>query len=207
MMDFVSKSAAGDTSLTPELQAAASAMVNKVKALSSGNIPKEVQLIEKQRGEALAELAIGEARGQASAWKRIYVDMLRLTSEGRAGFRTVTAKHAKDMRAHVKANNDDASFKKTRASALVRLSELNTITKAIDAGAKMDADWPFHYAVGHARTVLEGAGKSDNRGRPSTSWIDKLKKYVSKNVPADKLHDAAELIETLAAVGNTPAPL
>lgn len=193
--------AAGDTTLTPELQAAAAAMIEHVKARPQA-IPKDVQLVEKQRGEALAELAINEARGQANAWHRIYVDLLKLTAEGRSGFRTITAKHAKEMRAHVKANNDDPVYKKARASALVRLSELNTISKALDSGLKMEESWPIPFAVGHARTHLDGEGKGDNRGRPTKPWLDKLKEFVSKNVPKEELDKAAELLETMANLSH-----
>lgn len=196
--------AAGDTTLSPELQAAAAAMIQHVKAPPNA-VPKEVQLVEKQRGEALAELAINEARGQANAWKRIYVDLLALTAEGRAGFRTITAKHAKEMREHVKANNEASEYKKARASALVRLSELNTISKALDVGAVFNKEWPFHFAVGHARTALDGEGKGDNRGRPAKPWADKLKQFISKNVPGDQLDAAVELVETMAQLSHAAA--
>lgn len=191
--------AAGNIELSPELKAAADAMVQKVRANPIG-IPKEVLLAETQRGEALAETAIHEARGQANAWARIYHDMLKLTAEGRTGFRKITAKHAKEMREHVKAGGDTDALKRTRNSALVRLSELNTISKAIDNGAVFDKEWPFHYAVGHARASLESDGKADKRGRPAKPWLDKLKEFVAKNVPVTELHTAAELLETMAAV-------
>lgn len=193
--------AAGNTELTPELQAAAAAMVKHVQANPMG-IPKEVQLAETQRGEALAETAIKEARGQATAWLRIYHDMLKLTAEGRTGFRKITAKHAKDMREHVKAANDDPSYDKARRSALTRLSELNTISKAIDNGGVFDKDWPFHYAVGYARTVMDSEGKADKRGRPAKPWMDKLKDFIAKNVPKGELDKAAELIETIAQLSH-----
>lgn len=205
MTDF---SAAGNIELTEEEKAGFAAMANAtiqhVKATPQA-IPKEVQLIETQRGEALAELAINEARTQMDAWRRIYRDILKLTAEGRAGFRSITAKHAKEMRAHVKVNNDAPEYKRARNSALTRLSECNTITKALDNGAKFDPDWPFPYAVGYARTHLEGEGLGDKRGRPADSWMDKLKKFVAKNVPADELLVAAQMIDTMAAVHSNNA--
>lgn len=169
------------------------------------SVDKNVLLVETQRGEALAELAINEARGQASAWHRIYVSLLALTAEGRAGFRSVTAKHAKEMREYVKANESDSAFAGTRRSALVRLSELNTITKAMDHGAKFESEWPFHYAVGYARTHLEGEGKADKRGRPAQSWEEKLRKYVEKNVPKANLDQALSIIATMAEAGEGEA--
>lgn len=193
-------SAAGNTELSEVEKAAAAAMVNHVHAVASGGIPKEVQLIETQRGEALAETAIKEARGQASAWARIYVSLLVLTAEGRIGFRKITNKHAKEMRANVEILGNTGDIKKTRASALVRLSELNTISKAIDGGAKMDKEWPFHYAVGFARQHLETNGAKDGRGRKTKPVLDKVKEFLVKNVPQDQWAQVKELVETLSIV-------
>jgi hypothetical protein len=201
-MSFDPKSAAGDVSLTPAEQAgfAALAKAVQVKSLSSGNIPKDVQLVETQRGEALAEIALKEARGQANAWHRFYLDMLKLTAEGRAGFRKIIAKHAREMRAYVKDAGENPAHKKARNSALVHLSELTTISKAIDAGAVMATNWPYPYAVGYARSLLESQGKKDGRGRKATPWLDKVKTFLSKNVPAAEWDKCVDLVETMAAV-------
>ena len=198
---------AGNTELTPEEKAAAAAMsaevVKRIKA-GSGNIPKDVQLVEKQRGEALAELAINEARHQSSAWGRIYVSMLALVSEGRAGFRSAIAAHQKAMQAHVKANNiDDMEnpvYATAKRSAMSRLSELTTITKALDAGVHFDPSWPFHYAVGQARTALKAAGAGSSRGRKPTPLLDKIKAFLEKNVPEGEWESVRDLVTTMAAL-------
>lgn len=195
------QSAAGDTTLSPELQAAAAAMTATAvaRAQSVANAPAY-----KAKGAALAELAINEARGQSSAWGRIYVSMLELESEGRAAFRSAIAAHQKAMQAHVNANKiedqENPVYATAKRSAMTRLSELTTITKALDAGVEMDKSWPFHFAVGHARTALRAEGKGSKRGRPAKAWMDKVKEFLTKNVPEGEWDQCVDLVETLAKV-------
>jgi len=154
------------------------------------------------KGKALAELAINEARGQGSAWTRIYVSMLELESEGRKAFRSEIAAHQKAMQSHVTAakegDTENPVYATTKRSAMARLSELTTITKALDVGVTFDKAWPFHYAVGHARTALRSEGKGDTRGRKPTPWMDKIKAYLEKNVPEGEWQACTELVETMA---------
>ena len=154
------------------------------------------------KGKALAELAINEARGQGSTWGRIYVSMLELESEGRKAFRSTIAAHQKAMQAHVTANKIDDKenpvYATAKRSAMTRLSELTTITKALDVGVEFDKSWPFHTAVGHARTALRAEGKGSKAGRPAKAWLDKVKEYLTKNVPEGEWESCVELVETLA---------
>ena len=191
--------------LSAEEQKAVAAMVEKVQkqaAVTAKQMDKGTQLVEAQRGEALAELAINEARHQGGAWTRFYRDMLALTVEGRAGFRKVIAKHRKEVTAHVKAADDATPFKRASASALTRLSELTSISKALDVGVEFEKEWPFHYAVGYARTALGSEAKG--RGRPQKPWMDKLKEFLNKNIPEDKREECAEFVETWAQNKDAP---
>lgn len=154
------------------------------------------------KGAALADMAISEARGQGSAWGRMYRSMLDLTVEGRAAFRSKIAAHQKEMQAHVKAASEDGKdnpvFATAKRSGMVRLSELTSISKALDIAVMFDPEWPFHYAVGQAREALRSAGKGSNTGPKATPWIDKVKAYLAKNVPEGEWEQAVELVETMA---------
>ena len=156
------------------------------------------------KGKALAELAINEARGQGAAWTRIYRAMLELEAEGRKAFRSEIATHQKAMQAHVTAHKEGDTenpvYATAKRSGMVRLSELTTITKAIDVGVEFDKEWPFHYAVGHARTALRSQGKADTRGRKPTPVLDKIKAYLEKNVPEGEWESVRDLVTTMAAL-------
>lgn len=181
--------------LTSQEQAATEAMT--AVALARKNAVTNAPAY-KAKGAALASLCIAEARTQGSAWTRFYRSMLELEAEGRAAFRSEIAKLQKEMGVAVKANEDNPAYAGARRSALVRLSQMNTISKALDAGAEMDASWPFDYAVAHAREMLNSQGKGDKRGRKPTPWAEKVKAFLEKNVPEGEWSQAVELIETLA---------
>lgn len=154
----------------------------------------------KAKGAALADLAIAEARGQGSTWGRFYRSMLDLTGEGRAAFRSTIAAHQKAMNAHVKANSPeggkaDPVYDGAKRSGMVRLSELTTISKALDAGIAFETEWPFHFAVAHARTVLRAQGAGSKAGRPAASWEDKFKEYCAKNIPEGEYEKAMEILK------------
>lgn len=183
------------STLTPQEQAAAEAMT--AVAIARKNAVANAPAY-KAKGAALAALCIAEARTQANAWTRFYRSMLDLEAEGRAAFRAEIAKLQKEMGKAVKENEDNPAYAGARRSALVRLSQMNTISKALDAGAEMDASWPFDFAVGHAREVLNSQGKGDKRGRKPTPWMDKVKNFLEKNVPEGEWSQAVELIETMA---------
>ena len=174
-----------------EAQAAeAMTMVSIARAQAKQNAPAY-----EAAGKALASLAIAEARGQGSTWTRFYIDMLGLEAEGRKAFRTEIAAHNRQMQAYV--GESDVN-KTTKRSAFTRLSELTTISKALDVGIEFDNAWPFHYAVGHAREALRSQGAGDKRGRKSGSWMDKFKAYCEKNIPEGEFDSAVELLETMA---------
>ena len=186
-----------DIAAEGQANAAALTAVNAARQQYQVNVP-----VYQAKGKALADLAISEARGQGSAWTRFYRDMLGLETEGRKAFRTTIAAHQKAMQSHVKAasgeGTEDPAYATAKRSGMVRLSELTTISRALDAGIEFDSTWPFHYAVGHARTALRAQGAGSTKGRKVSSWMDKFMVYVSKNVPADKMGQAVELLETMS---------
>lgn len=188
-----------DTSLNSEEQSAAVAMSAIAAARKQQTINAPAYAA---KGKALADLAIAEARGQGSAWTRFYKSMLDLETEGRKAFRSEIAAHQKQMNAHVKAasgeDGDNPVYATAKRSGMVRLSELTTISKALDAGIVFESEWPFHFAVGHAREALRAAGAGSTKGRKAGPWIDKVKAYLAKTVPADQWDQCVELVETLA---------
>lgn len=189
-----------NTQLSAAEQQAANAMVQHVMA---GPVSKLEQKVQENLGRALAETAIAEARHQGSAWGRVYRSMLQLEAEGRAGFRSEIAAHQKAMQGHVKAASVDGPnkvYETTKRSAMVRLSELTTISKALDAGGDFEPDWPFHYAVGQARTLLNSLSMGSTKGRKATPWMDKVKKYLTDNVPEGEWSQCLEMVETLAKI-------
>ena len=175
--------------------------------MAAGRTTKAIQVINAPayaaKGKALADLAIAEARGQGSAWTRFYKSMLELETEGRKAFRSEIAAHQKQMNAHVKANSEEGEadnpvYATAKRSGMVRLSELTTISKALDAAIEFDAAWPFHFAVGHAREALRAAGAGSKKGRKAGPWLDKVKAYLAKTVPAGEWEQCLELVDTLA---------
>lgn len=198
-MSFV----AGNTSLTAEEQAAVQAMTATAIARQQAvaNAPAY-----QAKGKALADLAIAEARGQGSTWGNFYRSMLELESEGRKAFRSAIAAHQKAMQQHVNDNKidgvEDPRFATAKRSGMVRLSELTTISKALDAGVEFEKEWPFHFAVGHARTALRAQSAGSTKGRKATPWMDKVKKYLADNVPEGEWEQCLDLVNTMAAVNS-----
>lgn len=162
------------------------------------------------KGKALADLVIAEARTQAGAWKRYYRSLLELESEGRKAFRSALNAHMKAMQGHVVANSPngkddlDIVFAGAKRSAAVRLSQFNTISRALDLGVEMDKDWPIDYAVSFAREFLRSQSAGDKRGRPAKPWLDKVKEFLSKTVPEGEMSTCLELVETMAALKASP---
>lgn len=190
-----------DTSLTATESAAGVAMtaVALARRQQVANAPAYAA-----QGSALAESAIAEARGQGSTWGRFYVSMLALETEGRKAFRSTITTHQKGMQAHVTANKqgdkENPVYATAKRSAMTRLSELTTISKALDAAIVFDKAWPFHYAVAHARTALRAVGAGSNAGRPAKAWLDKVKEYLTANVPEGEWEICADLVNTMASV-------
>lgn len=139
------------------------------------------------RGKALATTIVNECMSQAGNWTRFYRDLLTLESWGRAAFR-------KELNAAVKNHADKGAVTvAAQRSAKVRISEFNTIARAIDAGVVFDPTWAFHYAVGMARTVSKSAA-----GRKATPALDKIKAYLQKNVPNGEMGKVLEIVKELA---------
>ena len=156
------------------------------------------------KGKALAATIVHECMAQAGAWTRYYVDLCGLEAWGRAAFRAELNAAVKD-KDH--KNKVDPVEDRRRASAKVRISEFNTIARAMDAGIVFDPTWAFHYAVGHARVGLETQGAGSTRGRKPTPALDKIKAYLEKNVPANEWTTVAEMVATMAKIHGADAPV
>jgi len=84
----------------------------------------------------------------------------------------------------------------------VRLSEFNTICKALDKGLVVDLEQSYHTIVGQAREHMRAAGEGDKRGRKATHAIVKLLKSLEKMEGVD----AADT-EAITKVYNLAAEL
>lgn len=155
-------------------------------------------------GAALAQSIINESMAQAGSWGRYYRDLLALESWGRGAFKKTLNASVKDKDYKMKT---DPAEDVRRRSAKVRISEFNTIARALDAGVSFDAQWSYHYAVGQARIALKSEGKASTKGRKATPLMDKIKAYIIKNVPAENMSDVATMIATMAQVHGADAPL
>jgi hypothetical protein len=161
------------------------------------------------QGEALASLFLKEVQNQADIFKRFALDLVPLVYEARRAFRSALSKHLKEMRAHVKASGDAPNFKKAMASAVVRVSEITTISHALDAGMKLNKKHPFHTMVAEARVFREAQASGENdangptrrRGRKATPVLDKVKNYLNKlELTPAQLEEIAEMVATMAQV-------
>lgn len=160
---------------------------------------------EKTRGEAVATTLIAHVKDESGKLKRFLMDILALSMPERSAFRKTVAAHVKEINAHAKAAKgtpDELFYKRTAASATVRLSECKRFSEACDLGfGDAIADMPYTAAVTAARQFLESMGEGDSRGRKSISLLDKVKAIIAKyeTTPA-MLNDVAQMVQTMAQI-------
>jgi len=159
-------------------------------------------------GEALAELFVKFVQGQATSLKLYLNDIVKLSHEGRIGFRVSLNAHVKAINAHVKAKKgmpEHDTFKRAKNSACVRISEAITFSKAIDAGMSYDPNTSdsYHAHIGTARVFLEASsttGPTVKRGRKATPTLDKVRAYLAKaGLDADDFEKVKDICDELAA--------
>jgi len=155
-------------------------------------------------GKALAQTIINQALAEASNWTRFYRDLCTLEEFGRKAFQV-------ELKAAVFVSKDDtdknvAWVKGARSSAKVRISEFNTIAKAIDKGMRADPSWAYHAAVGFAREHLADLGEGSTRGRKAKTWQEKLEAFVKQNVPPEEMAAALQIVQAAAANADNAAP-
>lgn len=163
----------------------------------------------KAQGEALASLFIKEIQNQADIFKRYALELVPMVYEARRAFRSALNKHLTDMRAYVKKSGDDPKYKKALSSAVVRVSEVTTISHALDAGMKINKKHPFHTMVAEARIYRAAqadngqAGPTRRRGRQPKPVLDKVKDYLAKlELSQAQLEEVAEMVATMAQVAE-----
>lgn len=175
------------------------------------------------QGYGLAQTVIAECKGIQNAWSRYAAKLSQLHHEARKAFMAELRKHVKQMREHVKAQENTPEhdmYKKAAASATTQISNLMAVAQAMNNGyvLALQADpetknlvvnaigdyvpvLPFYSIVAEARLFNDSEAKN-GAGRPKKPFLDKLKKFILDNQPdfAANTKDAVELVETLAAL-------
>jgi len=155
-------------------------------------------------GEALALRIIETCKASAATWTRYYADLCKLDPFGRKAFQRVLQASVKDSTYKMgTCEIEDAR----RRSAKARISEFNTIARAMGSNIAFDPTWSHHYAYGHAKVALRSQGTGSTRGPKTKPFLDKLKAYLEKNVPAELWGDVSVMVQTMAKVRTAPAPM
>lgn len=172
---------------------------------------------------ALVQSCIAIAKSEGNQWLRIVSKLADMETAGRKAFRAGLDAHKKEMSEHVKASGDDPVFTGAKSSAIVRFSQLKTVSRAMDAGwqpeAKLDdmgkvARHPadnslilvdgFYACWAQAHTHLKSQGTSDTRGRPAKTFTEKLAKFLKDNKASDG--DLAEALVMLEVFAEAVSP-
>lgn len=165
------------------------------------------------KGEALADVFIARIKDQSGALKSFLKDLAELDQQGRKGFRVAITKHKKQVRAYVeskKGTDEYEMYSRTASSAMVRLSEAVTFSKAVDMGMSVTDELlrqqTYHSLIAMARLyksakASDGVDVSGPTKRKQVSVLERAKAYLLKicKTPED-FEQVAELAETLAAV-------
>jgi len=154
------------------------------------NQPLANEKARKGAGAALADMLCTELQQQAGKLKMYVQSLMDLDSDGRMGFTSYLGQVLKERKMLVKENGTTL-YKAINASASVRLSEFNTICKALDKGLTIDLEQSYHTIVAQAREHMRAAGEGDKRGRKATHGIVKLYNYVAKLDVIDAADKAA----------------
>lgn len=165
------------------------------------NQPLANEKARKGAGAALADLLVTETQKQAIGMKHFVVSLIALDSDGRKGFQEYLTDILKQRREYAKGVLNPV-VKGTAESAAVRLSEFNTLAKAVNKGFVPDMEEGYHVIVAGARHFLRTIGEGDKRGAKKTHAIVKLLKTLEKMEGVD----AADT-EAITQVYNLAAEL
>lgn len=170
-----------------------------ISAHDALNQPLANEKARKGAGAALADMLCTELQQQAGKLKMYVQSLMDLDSDGRMGFTSYLGQVLKERKMLVKENGTTL-YKAINASASVRLSEMNTICKALDKGLQIDLEQSYHTIVAQAREHMRAAGEGDKRGRKATHAIVKLLKSLEKMEGVDAADkDAITQVYNLAA--------
>jgi hypothetical protein len=166
---------------------------------------------------ALVQSCIAIAISHGTEWLRIVAKLCDMETAGRAAFRKGLDAHKKLMGEHVKASDDNPVYVGAKSSAIVRFSQLKTISRAMDAGfqpackedggkvVRRAADNSlvlidgFYAIYGQARAHLASQGASDTRGRKEKTFTEKLSDFIKREGPSDgELAEAEALVHFFA---------
>jgi hypothetical protein len=178
-------------------------------------------------GYALAQSAIAKAKGTGWLW---FVSRLWMAAPNtREAFVKYIAKENREAGKHIKdkeGTHEHTLFRKARASAFTRLSELTQIAKAMNAGydlpVKRDDSTqlpltdshgqqiprdPFYTIVAECR--MFNNSQAQGRGRPAKPFLEKLVAFLeretgkmNKKARLQAWRDAAELTHEGAEHGG-----
>lgn len=164
---------------------------------------EQMAMGHKAIGFALAQSVIAYARGHSGEWLRFVGRLIDMSTEARKEFRVELARHVRAMGEHVKATSKtgdvkdaDPVYRKAKASATVRLSQLTQISRALDGGMVvacrvnpengqyvrdghdvLQPVEPFDTIYGQAQVALNS--KASGRGRPTLDFVSKFKKWLA----------------------------
>ena len=172
-----------------------------ITASDAMNQPLANKRAREGAGAALADLLCTETMKQAASMKNFVLSLTQLDADGRQGFSAYLSNVLKERRALVKENGSTL-YKAINASASVRLSEFNTLSKALDKSFVPNMEHGYHAIIGAARDWMRALGEGDKRGRKATHGIVKALKSLEKMEGVDDADKAA-----LTALYNHAAEL
>lgn len=172
------------------------------------------------QGWALAQTVIAYNNGLLNTkgvWNRYVAKLLDMGTEARAFFIKALNEDTKARKAHVDEMKNTSSheiFRKANATAEVNLSNLKAIARALNAGMSISCETfdngdykrdgqgdlipiqPFTALLAFARKHLsETESGAKKKGRPNTSFLDKLDKFLNKdNIVSTKEDEEARQI-------------
>lgn len=150
------------------------------------------------KGFSLAQSAIAEVRGHGQTWLTYAARLMVLEPAARKAFREAISAHFRALGKAAKGDEKKLTDAQsaTLRSAKVRLSELSTLSQAMDGGFEPESDGvdakglpkltqPFFAIIANARAFKDaeaaknGEGK-ESRGRTPDSMATACIKYVLK---------------------------
>jgi hypothetical protein len=173
------------------------------------------------QGYALAQTVIATIRTQGDTWVNYVAKLCTFGNEALDAFVAELQKHRTEMQKHVderKGSEDYEVYRKAKASAIVQMSNLKTIARAMNAGwspairtdeqgknlknAHGDpklAD-PFYTIIAQARVFLSSTASLNTR-RPAKPFVEKVAALAEREgdaLTADAIMEAVKLLTEAA---------
>lgn len=192
-------------------QAAKSVIPGKIKGSNIVDAFPTIHGDGKAQGAALADNIWLDAQREGRTWVARYTEIFMVGPIARAEMRRALGEHKKAVSAFDKLNSTSMS-----RSAMVRVSEVFTVSRAADKGLTLDAcqkawtekgqtkDMPGPFVVTYARAHLNAGIAVNPRGRKALTAVEKVKRYILTNYTPKELPAFAALMASLAKRVKTP---